>query len=138
MELANAIGEVPVELIDEPGVAAAVHEALKSLILMLTPFAPHTAEELYSVMSGNEEGILASRTGFPEFNEDLAKADEIEVAVQVNGKLRSKVSAPPEASNETLEALAMEDGKIRELVSGKDVVKVIVVPGRLVNIVVKG
>jgi leucyl-tRNA synthetase len=138
MELANAIGDISAESAEEPGVAEAVNEGLTSLIVMLTPFAPHTAEELFSVMSGNDNGMLAAGIGFPEFNEDLAKADEIEVAVQVNGKLRSRIFAAPEASNEILESLAMADEKIRELVTGKDVVKVIVVPGRLVNIVVRG
>ncbi len=138
MELANAIGDVPVESVNEPGVPAAVKEALMTLIVMLTPFAPHVAEELYSVISGSEEGMLATGIGFPEFSEDLAKADEIEIAVQVNGKLRSRIFAAPEASYQSLETLAMVDDKIRELVSGKDVVKVVVVPGRLVNIVLRG
>ena len=93
MELSNAIGDVGVE----PEAAGndmrfAVREALKSLVLMLTPFAPHTAEELYSVeLTGNENGILASGARFPEFSEELAKADEIEIPVQVNGKLRSRI-----------------------------------------------
>ena len=138
MELANAIGDV-----GEPGAAnddvrSAVSEALTSLVLMLAPFAPHAAEELYSVISGSDEGILASGARFPEFNEELAKADEIEIAVQVNGKLRSRIFAAPDASNAALESLAIADEKIAELVSGKDVVKVIVVPARLVNIVVRG
>ena len=88
MELSNAISDIGVE----PEIANgdemfAVREALTALTLMLTPFAPHTAEELFSVLIGNDNGILANGARFPEYNEELAKADEIEIPVQVNGKL---------------------------------------------------
>jgi len=139
MELANAIGDFATEpenaTADEQ---SAVKEALTSLVLMLTPFSPHIAEELYSVLTKNEDGILVAGARFPVFNEELAKQDEIEIPVQVNGKLRSRIFAPPEASNEVLETMAFDAEKIAELVAGKDVVKVVVVPGRLVNIVVRG
>jgi leucyl-tRNA synthetase len=139
MELANSVGEIGVE----PGEATpaevfAVREALTSLVLMLTPFAPHTAEELFSVVIGNEDGILANGAHFPEFTEDLAQADEIEIPVQVNGKLRSRVMAAPGTSEEELRTMAFADEKAKEYTDGKEVVKVIVVPNRLVNIVVKG
>jgi leucyl-tRNA synthetase len=139
MELSNAIGDFGVEAESaSPGEIAAAREALTSLVLMLTPFAPHTAEELYSELTGSVDGIIASGAMFPEYNEELAKADAIEIAVQVNGKLRSRIFAAPEASNEALESLAMADEKVKEFVDGKDIVKVIVVPGRLVNVVVRG
>jgi len=105
---------------------------------MLAPFSPHVAEELYSSVTGDERGILGSGGRFPEFSEELAKADAIEIPVQVNGKLRSRIFAPPAASNDVLQSMAFADEKIAELVDGKDVVKVVVVPGRLVNIVVRG
>jgi len=138
MELSNALYDFKVE----PENATdsdifAVREGVESLILMLTPFAPHTAEELYSVLVGSDEGILANGAQFPEFRAELAKADEIEIPVQVNGKLRSRVLASPEASNDDLEKLALADEKIAEHTNGKQIVKVIVVPKRLVNIVVK-
>ena len=139
MELSNAVADFAVE----PGDATdadkyAVREALTSLALMLTPFSPHIAEELYSVLVGNENGMTANGAGFPVFDEELAKADEIEIAVQVNGKLRSRVLASPETANDELERLALSDEKTREFTNGKEIVKVIVVPNRLVNIVVKG
>jgi leucyl-tRNA synthetase len=139
MELSNALYDFKVE----PENAAesdifAIREAVESLVLMLAPFAPHAAEELYSQIVGNERGILANGGRFPEFNAELAKADEIEIPVQVNGKLRSRVAASPEADNKTLEVLALADAKVREYTDGKEVVKVIVVPKRLVNIVIKG
>ncbi|MFL6373107.1 MAG: leucine--tRNA ligase [Pyrinomonadaceae bacterium] len=139
MELVNTIGDFEVQ----PDAAAtddkyAIREALTSLVLMLTPFSPHAAEELYSVLIGNDNGIVANDARFPDYSADLAKEDEIEIAVQINGKLRGRVFASPDASNDELEQLAFADGKVREHTEGKDVVKVVVVPKRLVNIVVKG
>lgn len=139
MELSNALYDAHIE----PETAsdderAAVREAVTNLILMLTPFAPHTSEELYSVIAGNEKGMLANDARFPEFNPDLARADEIEIAVQVNGKLRSRIFAAPDAPNAELESMALADAKVIEHTGGKDVVKVIVVPQRLVNIVIRG
>jgi len=138
MEMCNAIYDVGVE----PENASeseinAVREAVTALTLMLTPFAPHTAEELYSVITGNEDGMIANGALFPEYSEELAKTDEIEIAVQINGKLRSRILAAPETPNEDLERMALADEKTREYTDGKTIVKVIVVPKRLVNIVVR-
>src|SRR6185369_11768046 len=138
MELSNAISDIGVE----PNAAAdeeifAVREALTALTLMLTPFAPHTAEELSSIFIGNENGIVCNGARFPEYNEQLAKADQIEIPIQINGKLRSRLMASPETSNEDLEAMAKVDPKVIEHLDGKQIVKVIVVPTRLVNIVIR-
>lgn len=138
MELSNAIYDFKVE----PDTANdadifVLREAVESLILMLAPFAPHTAEELYANVVGNEDGILANGGRFPEFRAELAKADEIEIPVQINGKLRARVLASPDATNDVLEQLAFSDEKVKEMTFGKTIVKVVVVPKRLVNIVVK-
>ena len=139
MELSNAIGDLEIEPANASEAETfAVREALTSLTLMLTPFAPHTAEELFSVLTGSTDGMTAHGARFPEYDEELAKADEIEIPVQVNGKLRSRIMASPEASNDELQEMAFADAKVREYTDGKEVVKVIVVPQRLVNIVVKG
>ncbi len=138
MELSNALYDFkvePSEANDEERYAVRV--ALVSLVLMLTPFAPHTAEELYAQLIGNDQGILANGAQFPIADENLAKADEIEIPVQVNGKLRSRVLASPEASNDDLEKMALADAKVAEYTDGKQIVKIVVVPKRLVNIVVK-
>jgi leucyl-tRNA synthetase len=138
MELSNAVADIGVEprsAVEEDKFA--VREALTSLTLMLTPFAPHTAEELYSVLVGSEVGMTAHGARFPEYDEKLAKADEVEIAVQVNGKLRSRILAAPDATNDELQQTALDDAKVRDHTAGKQVTKVIVVPGRLVNIVVK-
>jgi leucyl-tRNA synthetase len=139
MELLNSIYEAPFEPDSaEESEVYALSEAVSALVTMLAPFAPHAAEEVYSVIAGNEEGMLANGVMFPESRPELAVADEIEIAVQVNGKLRSRVSAPPDATPADLEAKALADEKVLEHTSGKDIVKVVVVPGRLVNVVVKG
>ncbi len=138
MELSNAIADIGVEP-EQSGEDErfAVREALSALVLMLTPFAPHTSEELYSVIVGNENGMLANGAVFPEYRPDLAKASEIEIPVQVNGKLRSRLMASPDTANDELQRMALLDEKVREFTDGKEIVKVIVVPKRLVNVVVK-
>ncbi len=138
MELSNALGDFKVE----PEAASdaerfAVREAAESLVLMLAPYAPHFAEEMWEVLTESEKGILQSGAKFPIADEALAKASEIEIPVQINGKLRAKLIASPETSKDDLEKMALADAKVRELTGGKQIVKIIVVPNRLVNIVVK-
>ena len=138
MELSNALTEFKVE----PDAATdedvyAVREAIESLALMLTPFAPHAAEELYSVAAGNDDGIITNDARFPEFSPELAKTDEIEIPVQVNGKLRVKIMVSPDITDEALRETVMGDEKVQEYVAGKEIVKIVVVPKRLVSIVVK-
>ena len=134
MELMNTIvaneaamdaGEVP---------AAAVAETLRNLVLMLAPFAPFLAAELWEELGG--EGPVF-RVAWPEADEELARESELEIPVQVNGKLVSVVTVPPGSDEETLKAAATADAKVQARIAGKTVVKVIVVPGKLVNIVVK-
>ena len=138
MELSNAISDFEIEPKNaSEDEIAAIREGITALTLMLTPYAPHASEELFAVMIGNENGILANGGRFPEYEEDLAKADEIEIPVQINGKLRSRVMASPETSNEQLERLAFADEKVLEYTAGKEIIKVIVVPKRLVNIVLR-
>ncbi len=138
MELSNALGDFKIE----PNTAGAddlfaINEALKSLILMLAPYAPHVAEELWEVITGSDKGILQSGAGFPFADETLAKADEMEIPIQINGKLRSRIVVSPETSPEDLEIFALADAKVKEFTGGKQIVKIVVVPKRLVNIVVK-
>jgi leucyl-tRNA synthetase len=138
MELTNAINDSGIQPdTEDEGEVFAVREAITALTLMLTPFAPHTAEELFSILIGNEDGILSNGARFPEYNEDLARADEIEIPIQINGKLRSRMTASPDASNEDLESMARTDARVQEQINGKQIVKVIVVPKRLVNIVIR-
>ncbi|MCA1591602.1 MAG: leucine--tRNA ligase [Acidobacteria bacterium] len=137
MELSNALGDFPstpetTTLADR----FSVREALESLVLMLTPFTPHVAEELWEKL-GHEGGILGGGACWPQLIEELARKDELEIPVQVNGKLRGRLLASAEASEEQLREAALADEKVRGWTEGKQVVKVIVVPKRLVNIVVR-
>jgi leucyl-tRNA synthetase len=109
-------------------------EALRVLLRLLSPFAPHVAEEMWSRLGF---GGLASQQAWPAYDEKFLVEDEIEIVLQVNGKLRDRLTVPKDAAKETLEQLAQANDKVREVTDGKAVVKIIVVPGKLVNVVVK-
>jgi leucyl-tRNA synthetase len=111
-----------------------VAEVFRNLVLMLSPFAPFFAAEMWKQIGG--EGVVF-RTMWPIANEELAREDEIEIPVQVNGKLVNVVSVPAGSDEAVVKAAATADGKVAARVEGKNVVKVIVVPGKLVNLVVK-
>ncbi len=106
----------------------------KTFITLLNPVAPHVTEELWEMLGG--EGLL-SLHAWPEYDESKTVDDEIEIVVQINGKIRDKMSVAADLNRDELQAVAMESERIKTLVEGKQVVKVIAVPGKLVNIVVK-
>jgi leucyl-tRNA synthetase len=138
MELSNALGDFRVE----PETATetdlfAINEAVRALVVMLAPYAPHAAEEMWAQLTGSDAGLLKTGARFPVYREELARKDEIEIPVQVNGKLRSRLTAAPDTAKEDLEAAALADAKIQEHTGGKQIIKIVVVPNRLVNIVVK-
>jgi leucyl-tRNA synthetase len=108
--------------------------AMEQFVLLLSPFAPHIAEELWQAL-GHKESL--AHEPWPEFNSALAKEDTIEIPVQINGKVRSKVTVSADADAGTIEAAARADARIAELLAGKQIMKTIVVPGRLINFVVK-
>ncbi len=143
MELSNALGDFSVapERATTPEFDA-VREALEALVLMLAPFAPHIAEEMWEGL-GHQDGLLLRRAPadeavrWPRADEELARREELEIPVQVNGKLRGRIRATPETPEETLRAAALADEKVRGWVDGREIVKVIVVPQRLVNIVIR-
>jgi leucyl-tRNA synthetase len=110
-----------------------VREAVEVLIRMLAPFAPHTAEEMWELL-GHETGLVAA--AWPAYNAEVAKADTIVVPVQVNGKVRSRLTVPAEASEAELEQMALADPVVKTHTVGKTVRKVVVAKGRLVSIVV--
>jgi leucyl-tRNA synthetase len=109
---------------------------LKTFALLLSPFAPHLAEELWRAVGGNAPGSLAYEP-WPTYDETLLVADEVEIPVQINGKLRAKLMVATGTDKATLEKIALADEKVRALLEGKTIKKVIVVPGKLVNIVVE-
>jgi leucyl-tRNA synthetase len=103
--------------------------------LLLAPYVPHLAEELW-VLAGHQPSIANQK--WPEYQEELTIDDEIELVIQINGKVRSKIQVPLGLPKETLQDLAMKEERIIDLTTGKNIVKTIVVPDKLVNIVVKG
>src|SRR5688572_12144687 len=111
-----------------------VREAIESLVLMLSPFAPHTAEELWCML-GYQDGLTG--VSWPSFDPEVAKAEEITVPVQVNGKVRGRLTVPASTSESELEALALADSAVKAHTAGKTVQKVVVAKGRLVSIVVR-
>jgi leucyl-tRNA synthetase len=133
MEMVNFLYLVEDGRWKSPTTAPALREAVGLLILMLSPFAPHLAEELWE-MTGNEG--LACAQPWPEADREAARSEEILVVVQVNGKLRSRITAEAGAGEEEIRAMAMADPKVREFTRERAIRKVIYVPGKLVNIVV--
>jgi leucyl-tRNA synthetase len=113
---------------------AVIGEVFRGLILLLAPFAPFFAAEMWEQIGG--EGVVF-RTAWPVANAELAQEDEIEIPVQVNGKLVSVVKVPAGSDEATVKAAALADEKVKMRIEGKTVVKVLVVPGKLVNLVVK-
>jgi leucyl-tRNA synthetase len=106
----------------------------RNLVLLLAPFAPYLAHELWE-MIGEQSNLL--KAPWPKYDAALAKEDEVEIPVQVNGKLRSRIVVPAEASREDIESSALADEKVKTATSGKTIVKVVVAAGKLVNIVVQ-
>ena len=109
--------------------------ALEPFLLLLSPFAPHLAEELWQALGHTK--TLAYEP-WPRYDESLLAEDSIEIPVQIKGKVRSKVTVPADADQSTVEQLAREDDRIAVLLADKEIIKTVVVPGRLVNFVIKG
>ncbi|HEY7586651.1 MAG TPA: leucine--tRNA ligase [Candidatus Deferrimicrobiaceae bacterium] len=133
MEMVNFLYLVEESAWDSKEAAPALREAVELLLLMLSPFAPHVSEELWEKI-GNEG--MACRQPWPEADEDMARAEEILIVVQVNGKLRSRITADAEATEEEIRSMALSDPRVREFTEGKTLKKLVVVPKKLVSIVV--
>ena len=109
--------------------------AMEKLVLLLAPFAPHMAEELWQALGHTS---TLTYEPWPTFDESAIKEDTVEIPIQINGKLRSKIQVPADADKAALESAACADARVVELLAGKTLVKTVVVPGRMVNFVVKG
>jgi leucyl-tRNA synthetase len=122
-----------VGVVERASTVAVVKEAVESLVRMISPFTPHVAEELWEML-GHKGGVVAA--GWPAFEEAVAKADEIVVPVQVNGKVRGRLTVPADISEERLRELALADPAVMKHLEGKTVKNILVAPGgRLVSIV---
>jgi leucyl-tRNA synthetase len=133
MELMNAVDDLPLDGDPSPARRAVFREAIESIVRLISPFAPHIAEELW-VELGRAPGIL--KADWPEADAGALERDTVEIVVQVNGKVRGHVEVSADADREAVEAEAMAHERVRGWIEGKTVRKVIVVPGRLVNIAV--
>jgi leucyl-tRNA synthetase len=134
MEFVNELQAADAQIAGGEVPAPVVRELLRSLVLLLAPFAPYLAAELWEAL-GEEGAVL--RAPWPVSNRELAKEDEIEIPVQINGKLVTLVRVGAEASPKEIEAAALANDKVQARTAGKTIAKVIVVPGKLVNLVVK-
>jgi leucyl-tRNA synthetase len=134
MELVNELEDADRELACGEIPPSAVRELLKTLVLLLAPFAPYLAQELWEEL-GERGSIL--RVPWPQSDPQLAREQEIEIPVQINGKLVTVLRLAPNTGDKAIEAAAQADEKVKTRVTGKNVVKVIVVPGRAVNLVVR-
>jgi leucyl-tRNA synthetase len=114
-------------------------EALRVLLPLLSPLAPHITEELWSLLGAKFSGFggNASTRAWPSYDPAILEVEEVEMIVQVNGKLKDKLRASKTATQEELLSIAMAAPKVAEAIAGKDIIKSIVVPGKLVNLVVK-
>jgi leucyl-tRNA synthetase len=130
MELLNAIGRFAN---DSPAGRVVIHEALEAVVLMLSPIVPHVCHELWTVL-GHDSAVIDMP--WPQLDESALEQDEIEVVLQVNGKLRGRISVAADADKESVTGQALADPNVQKHIGDKEVRKIIVVPGRLVNIVV--
>ena len=135
MELVNALYAFTDAEAEAPSAqaAAVAREAITSLTVLLSPFAPHTCEELWEAY-GHAEGLTAAR--WPAVDEAAARAERIVIPVQVNGKVRARLSVDPDIAEDALEREALADPALQPHLAGKTVRKVVVAKGRLVSVVV--
>ncbi len=133
MELVNDLYRLEGAVAEGPG-RPVLQEALETLVLLLAPFTPHVCEEMWARLG--RRPYVVDRV-WPQADAEIAREDMIELAVQVNGKVRGHVQVGRDTAEAEILAVAMEDSKVREHVAGKEIVKRVVVPGRLVSLVVR-
>jgi leucyl-tRNA synthetase len=129
MELLNTLTDA----LEDDICPAVLNHAASKLVVILSPFSPHICEELWRRL-GHSDSVL--KESWPEYDPKAITVEEIVIVVQVNGKVRSKLTVPVDTSEETLRQFALEDTRVKKYTEGKSVRNVVVVPKRLVNIVV--
>ena len=134
MELANEIADLEPAIESGAIRVEVLKSALEMLVLMLGLFTPHIADELWESVGHRDSTLLVA---WPAFDPALAAEEELEIPVQVNGKLRARIRVPVTASDDEIRALALAEPKVCEQAEGRQIVKVVVVPKKLVNVVVK-
>jgi len=132
-ELVNEVYRLEEEVRQGPG-REALREAIEALVALMNPFTPHVCEEMWSRL-GHTQGLVDQP--WPVAEAGAAREDSVEMAVQVNGKVRGRVRLPAGAGEPAAREAALAEPHVREHLAGKQIVKVLVVPGRLVSLVVK-
>ena len=135
-ELINEISRVEAAVAEGPG-RPVLREAIETLVLLLNPFAPHFCEELAERLGIPRPPQGLFRAGWPVFDPVVAREESVELAVQVNGKVRGRITVPREAAEDEIKRLALAEPRVAEHIDGKQVAKLVVVPGRLVSVVVR-
>ena len=133
MELVNAVYQVKRPESSDKIALAAVREAVEAAIILLVPIVPHITEELWQLLGHKN---LVSDMPWPQFNTAIASEEEMTIVVQINGKLRSRMTVAVDEDPEKIKANALADEKIKSMTEGMKIAKVIYVPKKLVNIVV--
>ncbi len=133
MELVNQIYQVRESKLEDPMLWPVLKEAIEAAVVVSSPMVPHIADELWQAL-GHGEPLLEK--SWPKWDEKALKAEEVLVVVQINGKLRSRMTVPADASDKELESIALNDPRVNEYIGGKPVRKVVVVPKKLINIVI--
>jgi len=118
---------------DKQSAPEVMREAVESVVRLLSPFVPHICEELWHNL-GYDESLEKSR--WLAWDDNALAADNLLIVVQVNGKVRGKVTVPADADKDAVEVAALADANVARFIEGKNIRKVIVVPGRLVNVVI--
>jgi leucyl-tRNA synthetase len=126
--------EPPVGRVERPQTLAVLREAIDALVLMISPFAPHTAEELWQML-GHADSL--ARVKWPSFDAAVAKAEAVVIPVQVNGKVRARITLPADSSDEQMRDAALADAVVQTHTAGKTIQKVMVAKGPLVSVVVQ-
>jgi leucyl-tRNA synthetase len=133
-ELTNEIYRLETELVATPSGRTALREALEALVHLMCPYTPHVCEEMWARL-GHSRPLVDSR--WPEADAALAREETVQMAVQVNGKVRGHIAVSQDADEERIKSAALAEPKVGEYLSGKTLVKAVVVPGRLVSLVVR-
>jgi leucyl-tRNA synthetase len=132
MELVNEIYVSEIKDRTDEMSRRVVREAIERVVVLLSPFVPHFAEELWEAL-GNRASIIKTR--WPDYDPEAVLEDEILIVIQVNGRLRDRMTIPASYGEEEVKAWALKSERIRKLVEGKEIKRVILVPKKLVNIV---
>jgi len=136
MELVNTLYSLPRPSGEDRKALAVVRETIEAIVLLLSPIVPHLTEELWQMLG--HEGTCLADASLPVYDPAVAAEEEMTIVIQVNGKVRSRITVASDEDEEKIKALAMSDEKVSRFLEGKSVVKQVYVPKKLVNIVVKG